>query len=553
MKKSILAAMIMSASALILTGCGGGGNDSNNNSNQNNTPETPTTSDQVKVNSIQILDANNQPIQNAEIKILSSSEWGKATINNSNILPDSENLPTLNDFNSAVLVTDDNGQIKVNSLTPEQYYVLVKKDENNSISSFIIKKENSDESITLNVPLSCDQQQCSNVNGIIGSLAGQVVSNGKPVVNAQVSLNGGSATNGAFVTALTDEKGNFSLSFNVSSDLAEALKNAKIVITASGYETIQQVVPVYGSASFGTQFTLIPVSITSDNEIVWRETFEPDSATVNQWVKDQSLEQPKWNLIQSNHSIRNNLVDVAVRLSPNDLSEGYVPTPPQGNNAYWYGDVVSGNFIGVLNSAKNDFEGAIELNGGTSESLNSGALTSPVINLSNIQKPISLSFKTWWEIESVNPNDNGFDLMDIQVSVDGGETYKTIARLNPLSDPETTINRAAIPFTNFGYNRAPSTSQQEAISLDEYAGQENVRIKFEFKTVDQLYNGFRGWMIDDIVIQKTQGTFPAFVEKPWDAELPQVDEEVPVLKMLKTISKKIDVKARWADLPQRKI
>lgn len=554
MKKNLFAAMMIGASSLIVVGCGSDDHDSNasndNNQGTPTNPTTPTTPEKVTVNSIQILDANNQPIQNAEIQLLSSSQWGTAYQQNGEVIAHVDTLPANDAFKSASISTDAQGIVKVSGLNPDQYYILVKKANESTVSSFVIKTANSDQNIILNVPLSCHDSVCLPVNSIVGSLSGQVIVNGQPVKNAQVGLSGGAATNGSFVTALTDEKGQFNLSFNVSEDLAEALKNAKLLINADGYQTIQQVVPVYSSSSFGNQFTLIPMS--ANNEVVWRETFEPDSATLNQWNKTNSLTQPKWNLIESNHGIKNNLVDVAVSLAPNDASKGLVPVPPQGKYAYWYGDVASGNFIGELHSTHVDNDQGSLMNGGQSVSHNYGTLESPVINLSQVQAPISLSFKTWWEIEAVNPNNNGFDLMDIQVSTDGGQSYKTLARLNPLSDPQTTVWLAPLPFTNFGFNVAPSTSQQEAISLDELAGQANVRLKFEFRTVDQLYNGFRGWMLDDIVIQKTKGTFPLFDELPQQQELP-IEEggEVPVAKMMKTFAKSIVAKSRWAISPQR--
>lgn len=554
MKKKLLTTMVIAASSLLVVGCGG--NDSNGSKQDNNptTPTTPTTPEKVTVNSIQILDANNQPIQNAEIKLLASSQWGTVYQQNADVIAEVKTLPESAAFTSAAVTTDAQGLVKVNGLNPDQYYISVKKGNETTTSSFVIKTSNAEQKVVLNVPFSCHETVCDPIYAIVGSLSGQVIVNGQPVKNAQVGLSGGAATNGAFVTALTDQKGHFNLSFNVSEDLAEALKNAKLLISADGYQSVQQVVPVYSSSSFGNQFTL--VAATTNNEVVWRETFEPDSATVNQWEKSSRLEQPKWNLIQSNHNIKNNLVNVAVSLAPNDNSQGNVPTPPQGNNAYWYGDVASGNFIGELASATSVDDGATttHMNGGTSKTSNYGALQSPVINLSQVKAPISLSFKTWWEIEAVNPNNNGFDIMDIQVSIDGGQTYQNLARLNPLSDPQSTANRAPLPFSNFGFNVAPSTSQQEAISLDQFAGQPNVRLKFEFSTEDELYNGFRGWMLDDVVIQKTAGTFPLFDEKayPEDLELNlNSDNEVPVAKMLKSVAKEIAVKSRWVFNPQR--
>jgi hypothetical protein len=63
--------------------------------------------------------------------------------------------------------------------------------------------------------------------------------------------------------------------------------------------------------------------------------------------------------------------------------------------------------------------------------------------------------------------------------------------------------------------------QQEPISLDSLIGNV-VLLRFAFRTQDELYNGFRGWMVDNVVITSTQGTFPLS-----DAEI-VVDPEPPV-------------------------
>ncbi len=126
-----------------------------------------------------------------------------------------------------------------------------------------------------------------------------------------------------------------------------------------------------------------------------------------------------------------------------------------------------------------------------------------MINLSQYQAPLSLSFKTWCEVQSVNPNNQGYDLTNILVSTDGGNSFKTLARLNPLAVPSSEYERAPIPYSKLGFNLLLAAVQQEAISLDEYAGKANVQLKFQFRTVDELYNGFRGSMIDDVVIQKS--------------------------------------------------
>jgi hypothetical protein len=52
-------------------------------------------------------------------------------------------------------------------------------------------------------------------------------------------------------------------------------------------------------------------------------------------------------------------------------------------------------------------------------------------------------------------------------------------------------------------------TQQEAIPLDGAQGKQ-IQLRFAFETVDELFNGFRGWLIDDVVVQAAPGTFPPF-------------------------------------------
>ncbi|MBI0394590.1 carboxypeptidase-like regulatory domain-containing protein [Acinetobacter bereziniae] len=540
MRNNLIAVLV--GSTMLLTACG---NDSTDSKTDNGKPTNPALQ-QMNVNSIQILDSNNQPFANLAVKIASAKSLGINYSESNDIFASNEKLPDAQSFTTTVLTTDQQGFIKVNNLSPDQYFVLVNEAESPVMTSFVLKAKNTNENVVLKIPFACSKKEqaeikCAKVDAVVGSLSGYVTYNGKPIKNAQVSLSGTSGTNGAFITDLTNDKGQFNLSFNVSKDFESTLKNASLQISADGYETLYKVISVNSSASFGNQLNLKPIT-TPLNDIVWKETFEQDSPTVNMWTKESSLQQPMWNLIKTGHSIQNKLVDISVLLAPNDSSQGTVPNPPQGIQAYWFGDIQQGNFIGKQKQTDK------LLDGGTSVSQNDAQLTSPSIDLSKVSKPISLNFKTWWEIESVNPNNKGFDLMDIQVSTDGGKNYKTIARLNPLSDPvvdlETKIPR---PFTNFGFNNAPAVSQQEPISLDEFAGQANVKLRFQFSTEDGLYNGFRGWMIDDIQIKKTQGTFPLFKGKDESDEGETSELPSPMMKKMKMSYQS----PRWLDVPQR--
>ncbi|UUS57053.1 MULTISPECIES: carboxypeptidase regulatory-like domain-containing protein [unclassified Acinetobacter] len=565
MKNSAFAKIIMVTGVLGLTACGG-----NDRDETVSVPPEPVADAMVQksVEELTLLDVNNLALNAASIQILSDEEWQKVqagslkiatnTItadDSEQLFPPINSLPTATHFKGQSYLANAQGIVKLPKLAAGTYYVLVTKNGQSAVSAFLIHPKNTNKSIVLNVILNCLDQDCQTLSdapvndAVVGTLSGQVIYKGKPLANAQVALSGGAATNGAFVSAITDANGYFTLSFNVSNALLEALKNATLTISGAGINTITKKVTVIASSASGYQFEVLPETTSAD--AIWRETFEADSATRNAWTRSQpSVANVDWQLLNKGHNIRNNQVNQRVRLAPNDQSQGKVPEPLQGNTAYWYGDKVNGNFIGALS----DSSLAPEFDGGTSNTHNMGELISPAINLSQYQAPLSLSFKTWWEIESVNPNNQGFDLMNILVSTDGGNSFKTLARLNPLADPSSAYERAPIPYSNLGFNLAPAAVQQEAISLDEYAGKANVQLKFQFKTVDQLYNGFRGWMIDDVVIQKKAGTFPLFDGASLDENLDSFSQDYSgvTAKQADTVLKSTKSYARWADEPQRK-
>ncbi|WP_180009097.1 carboxypeptidase regulatory-like domain-containing protein [Acinetobacter sp. YH16057] len=565
MKNNAFAKIIMVTGVLGLTACGG-----NDRDETGSVPPEPVADAMVQksVEELTLLDVNNLALNASSIQILSDEEWQKVqagslkiatnTItadDSEQLFPPINSLPTATHFKGQSYLTNAQGIVKLPKLAAGTYYVLVTKNGQSAVSAFLIHPKNTNKSIVLNVVLNCLDQDCQTLSdapvndAVVGTLSGQVIFKGKPLANAQVALSGGAATNGAFVSALTDANGYFSLSFNVSNDLLEALKNATLTISGAGINTITKKVTVIASSASGYQFEVLPETTSAD--AIWRETFEADSATRNAWTRSQpSVANVDWQLLNKGHNIRNNQVNQRVRLAPNDQSQGKVPEPLQGNTAYWYGDKVNGNFIGALS----DSSTALEFDGGTSQHDNTGELISPAINLSQYQAPLSLSFKTWWEIESVNPNNQGFDLMNILVSTDGGKSFKTLARLNPLADPSSAYERAPIPYSNLGFNLAPAAVQQEAISLDEYAGKANVQLKFQFRTVDQLYNGFRGWMIDDVVIQKKAGTFPLFDGASFDENSDSFSQDYSgvAAKQAGTVLKSTKSYTRWAEVPQRK-
>ncbi|HUI11625.1 MAG TPA: T9SS type A sorting domain-containing protein [Bacteroidota bacterium] len=169
---------------------------------------------------------------------------------------------------------------------------------------------------------------------------------------------------------------------------------------------------------------------------------------------------------------------------------GYLPAAFSGSYAWWYGQDSTGTYIG------NDFLQVTQdpLEGGTSVSANSGSVVTPPINLVGQKTPV-LTFWTWWEIEGVN-TDN-YDLMNVEASVDSGVTWTPLGRglINPISDPE---GAHYTPYSSGGLG-AKGQWIKVFFDLSPYNGSV-VWIRFRFDTVDDLYNGFRGWIVDNISV-----------------------------------------------------
>ena len=190
---------------------------------------------------------------------------------------------------------------------------------------------------------------------------------------------------------------------------------------------------------------------------------------------------------------RRTLVGVVNTASPVFVTAGSaLPAPTHGSFAGWYGQLSTGNYIGT--QVAND----PALSGGTSTGPNIGVFLSPAFTVPDVSGTnMELRFKTWWEIESVNPGgENPFDVMSVEVV--HGEGTTVLKRLNPALDPTSPADRSALPYTSGGFNVAP-VWVDEAIDISAYEGQ-SIRIRFVFNTRDHQYNGFRGWVVDDVRI-----------------------------------------------------
>ena len=106
-------------------------------------------------------------------------------------------------------------------------------------------------------------------------------------------------------------------------------------------------------------------------------------------------------------------------------------------------------------------------------SSNSGSLTSPMIDLSDLDLAI-LSFGYLYQTEYTGAY---YDQRQVQIGVNG--TFIEIAKLS--GDQMLQWNT-------------------HIIDMSSYVGQDNIQIRFFFDTKDGIWNDFEGWYIDDVFI-----------------------------------------------------
>ncbi|HXF32706.1 MAG TPA: Ig-like domain-containing protein [Solirubrobacterales bacterium] len=171
---------------------------------------------------------------------------------------------------------------------------------------------------------------------------------------------------------------------------------------------------------------------------------------------------------------------------------GDLPAAFSGSHAAWYGEPSTGTFCG------SDFA-AVEANaepksGCISSAPNSGELTSPTFNLVGASS-VRVAFMAWYEIEAVNAD--AFDLMDVEYSTDGGASWSTAGKLNPISNPAGSHDE---PYSNNGLAQ-PGSWHPYIVDVSAAAGSPEARVRISFNTVDALYQGFRGLLIDDLSVE----------------------------------------------------
>jgi hypothetical protein len=204
----------------------------------------------------------------------------------------------------------------------------------------------------------------------------------------------------------------------------------------------------------------------------------------------------QFNLIQNaqNFSVLSPGINPALVTLPDD---GHLPSAYSGNRMCWFGQTSTGTFIG----AGWDTLYQSPLNGGLSAEPQAGSLITPAIDLTSVSHA-QLSFKTWWEIEGVDVD--AYDVMFLEISTDNGLNFNSIGRglINPLNDVDGESWKA---YSSGGLGQ-PGVWLDQLFDLTPWAGN-TVHIRFRFDTIDDLYNGFRGWFIDNVMV--TDAPLPA--------------------------------------------
>jgi len=180
-------------------------------------------------------------------------------------------------------------------------------------------------------------------------------------------------------------------------------------------------------------------------------------------------------------------------LAPDEADGGIIPEPlvsqynPGPNESYlWYGRADQGSFLG-------DYDPGMQIpgDGGTSNIDHGGYAISPDIDPSGFSNGL-LALESFWEIESQNPR--MYDYCEIFIRGDTG-VDNFIAFLNPAVDPGTSGD----PISSGGHFR-DGVWDHLVYDISPYMSNTKVNVVFRFYTHDNLYNGFKGWFIDNVYI-----------------------------------------------------
>ncbi len=335
---------------------------------------------------------------------------------------------------------------------------------------------------------------------------GQVLNanTGAPVQFAQVSISGGSQTGGTFQSRVTDARGHYVFwKVPCKGTGGQPIQTFTIECVASGYVPAERTPVPYGWNKNTPQenFLLTPVG----GECFWEDDFE--GGGMEGWTFVQLQCTQMWHFHQDSELFNANVTKPAddggmiVILPPDDTTNGRVWQPWKGTWALWYGEDDDGSFIHAW---------ANNSPGGTSTCAHSAQALSPVIDITTLNQA-TMTWQQIWEIEGVDPS-IAYDYLRVYIRETGGSWF-LFEHSNPTVEPVPDLGggNAKHPQTSGGFDIAPvwqaivhnlgdldnpDTGTVEHMS---FIGKQ-IQFRFEFGTVDSLYNGFRGWLVDDLCL-----------------------------------------------------
>jgi hypothetical protein len=343
-------------------------------------------------------------------------------------------------------------------------------------------------------------------------------SSGDPIPGVGVTLDGGPSVGGIIQSRVTDNRGHYCF-YAVPTQ-----QQAIYTVHAFHPEYVpQDYLNVNSAKNRSTpQIDFDLVKTTAD--ALWAEDFETGSSNVGtkqDWFWSRVASEAWWGGETGNTTYHDQsqagdilwrvtdptsppfqctfYVNGISTLPPDDITDAYMPEAYQGHRYMWHGEELdntppssphSGSFI-------DEWDGNTSPGGTSSIYSTAGVARTGPINLTGYTE-LTLTLQTWWEIESVDPSIQ-YDAMDILISKDT-VSWDRLDRLNPLAEPipDDAWQNAPKPYTSAGFFQAAVWSPV-VLDLSAYGGS-TVYLRFDFDTIDPLYNGFRSWVVDDIQI-----------------------------------------------------
>ncbi len=339
---------------------------------------------------------------------------------------------------------------------------------------------------------------------------------GEPIFAAGVTLDGGPELGGVIQARNTDLRGHYCF-YAVPTEQQD---NWTVHCFHSDYlpKDYENVPSAKNMSTPQIDFDLVPVS----QDYVWFEDFEagpsnvgtqedwyfervvtdgwPGGSGVTDYHDTPTPGDNLWRVIDpSSPPILDTFYDNGIcTIPPDDTSGGYMTEAFEGHKYLWYGEDLdetppatphSGSFI-------DEWDGGTMGGGRSANGPNACVAKTGAIDLSGYDE-LTLTLQTWWGIEAVDPSIM-YDAMDILISTDG-VAWDRLDRLNPLAEPIPDGGNAAKAYTSAGFFMAPVWAPI-LLDISDYGGNSEVYLRLDFDTRDALYNGFRGWVVDDMVI-----------------------------------------------------